>query len=43
MGRYRFWVHDKDKKGQPLDEKILNRTLSLVLKALAPSETNARQ
>ena len=23
MGRYRFWVHDKDKKGQPLDEKIL--------------------
>jgi RNA polymerase sigma factor (sigma-70 family) len=23
MGRYQFWVHDKDKKGQPLDEKFL--------------------
>src|SRR6266446_1303696 len=23
MARYRFWIHDKDKNGQPLDEKIL--------------------
>ena len=23
MGRYRFWVHDKDTKGQPLNETIL--------------------
>ena len=23
MGRYRFWVHDKDKTGQPLDDKFL--------------------
>ena len=23
MARYRFWIHDKDRKGQPLDENIL--------------------
>ena len=23
MSHYRFWVHDKDKKGRPIDEKIL--------------------
>jgi len=23
MARYQFWIHDKDRNGQPLDEKIL--------------------
>ena len=23
MARYRFWFHDKDKKGQPLDQNVL--------------------
>ena len=23
MARYRFWVHDKDRKGRPIDETIL--------------------
>jgi len=23
MARYQFWIHDKDRHGQPLDEKIL--------------------
>jgi AcrR family transcriptional regulator len=42
----KFHMHGRGLPGGgpfALDEKILNRTLSLVLKALAPSETNARQ
>jgi AcrR family transcriptional regulator len=42
----KFHMHGRGLPGSgpfALDEKILNRTLGLVLKALAPSETNVRQ
>jgi DNA-directed RNA polymerase specialized sigma24 family protein len=38
MARYRFWIHRKDKKGQPLDEDILKAA-----EELAPTLTRYRQ
>src|SRR5688572_3326915 len=38
MTRYRFWIHDKDRKGQPLDENILKTA-----EELAPTLTRYRR
>src|SRR5438093_4163411 len=38
MARYRFWFHDKDKKGQPLDADILKAA-----EEIAPMLTRYRQ
>ena len=38
MARYRSWIHDKDKKGQPLDEAILKAA-----EEIGPSLTRYRQ
>jgi RNA polymerase sigma factor (sigma-70 family) len=38
MTRYRFWIHDKDRKGQPLDENILQTA-----EELAPTLTRYRR
>jgi RNA polymerase sigma factor (sigma-70 family) len=38
MARYRFWIHDKDRKGRPLDESILKTAESI-----APTLTRYRQ
>ena len=37
MARYRFWIHDKDRKGRPLDEDILKTAESI-----APTLTRYR-
>ena len=37
MARYPFWFHDKDKNGQPLDEKVLKTA-----EEIAPILTNYR-
>jgi len=37
MARYRFWFHDKDRNGKPLDERILKAA-----EELAPSLTRYR-
>src|SRR3989442_3553159 len=38
MARYRFWIHDKARKGRPLDESILKTAESI-----APTLTRYRQ
>ena len=38
MARYRFWIHDKDKKGQPLDENVVKAA-----EEIAPTLTRYRQ
>lgn len=38
MARYRFWIHDKDRKGQPLDENILKTA-----EEIAPTLTRYRR
>src|SRR5215510_8141613 len=38
MARYRFWIHDKDRKGRPLDEDILKTA-----EGLAPTLTRYRE
>ena len=38
MARYRSWIHDKDKKGQPLDEAMLKAA-----EEIGPSLTRYRQ
>ena len=38
MARYRFWIHDKDRKGQPLDKNILRTA-----EEIAPALTRYRQ
>jgi RNA polymerase sigma factor (sigma-70 family) len=38
MARYRFWIHDKDRKGQPLDENILKTA-----EDIAPTLTRYRR
>src|SRR5690349_4750182 len=38
MTRYRFWIHDKDRKGQPLDEGILKAA-----EEIAPTLTRYRR
>jgi RNA polymerase sigma factor (sigma-70 family) len=38
MARYRFWIHDKDRKGRPLDEDILKTA-----EDLAPTLTRYRR
>src|SRR5207247_11001636 len=38
MARYRFWINDKDRKGQPLDENILKTA-----EEIAPTLTRYRQ
>jgi RNA polymerase sigma factor (sigma-70 family) len=38
MTHYRFWIHDKDRKGQPLDENILKTA-----EELAPTLTRYRR
>src|SRR5438128_63540 len=38
MARYRFWIHDKDRKGQPLDQNVLKTA-----EEIAPALTRYRQ
>lgn len=38
MARYRFWIHDKDRKGHPLDQDILKTA-----EEIAPTLTRYRQ
>jgi len=38
MAHYRFWIHDKDRKGKPLDENILKTA-----EELAPTLTRYRR
>src|SRR6185295_2191194 len=38
MARYRFWINDKDKKGEPLNENILKTA-----EEIAPALTRYRQ
>ena len=38
MARYRFWIHDKDDKGKPLDEKLVKAA-----QEAAPTLTRYRQ
>ena len=38
MARYRFWIHDKDRKGRPLDEEIVKTA-----ETIAPTLTRYRQ
>ena len=38
MARYRFWIHDKDRKGRRLDDDILKTA-----ETLAPTLTRYRQ
>ena len=38
MARYRFWIHDKDSKGQPLDKSVLKTA-----EEIAPALTRYRQ
>jgi len=38
MARYRFWIHDKDEEGRPLDEEIVKAA-----EEIAPTVTRYRQ